>query len=94
MIVCMYVCMYVCTRLTFEMVEQTAKSIIDQIPTDTDELFAFAVNWECLDKVSMCVCVCVCVCMCVCVCVYTHTHTQPLHCVFINVFVVLFLSPV
>jgi len=29
---------------------QTAKSIIDQIPTDTDELFAFAVNWECLDK--------------------------------------------
>merc|ERR1712216_75080 len=29
---------------------QTAKSIIDQIPTDTDELFAFAVNWDTLDK--------------------------------------------
>jgi hypothetical protein len=29
---------------------QTAKSIIDQIPTDTDQLFAFDVNWDCLDK--------------------------------------------
>ena len=29
---------------------QTAKSIIDQIPTDTDELFGFAINWDTLDK--------------------------------------------
>jgi len=29
---------------------QTAKSIIDQIPTDTDELFAFAINWDASDK--------------------------------------------
>ena len=29
---------------------QTAKNIIDQIPTEIEELFAFPVKWEVLDK--------------------------------------------